>query len=46
MRSSDVIQLYDIVGWGARVSIVNEPLEAMFRAIASGGSADAQCRPS
>jgi len=29
MRSRDVIQLYDIVGWGARVTIVNEPLEAV-----------------
>ena len=28
MRSRDVIQLYDIVGWGAKVTIVNEPLEA------------------
>jgi lipoprotein-anchoring transpeptidase ErfK/SrfK len=30
MRSRDVIQLYDIVGWGARVTILNEPLEAMI----------------
>ena len=29
MRSRDVIQLYDIVGWGAKVTIVNEPLEAV-----------------
>ncbi|MEY2496925.1 MAG: hypothetical protein QOD12_481 [Verrucomicrobiota bacterium] len=29
MRSRDVIQLYDIVGWGAKVTILNEPLEAM-----------------
>ena len=29
MRSRDVIQLYDIVGWGARVTILNEPLAAM-----------------
>ena len=28
MRSRDVIQLYDIVGWGARVTILNEPLAA------------------
>ena len=28
MRSRDVIQLYDIVGPGAKVTIVNEPLEA------------------
>ena len=30
MRSRDVIQLYDIVGWGAKVTIVNEPLEAVL----------------
>jgi lipoprotein-anchoring transpeptidase ErfK/SrfK len=30
MRSRDVIQLYDIVGWGARVTILNEPLAAML----------------
>jgi lipoprotein-anchoring transpeptidase ErfK/SrfK len=30
MRSRDVIQLYDIVGWGAKVTIVNEPLEAVM----------------
>ena len=30
MRSRDVIQLYDIVGWGARVTILNEPLEAII----------------
>jgi lipoprotein-anchoring transpeptidase ErfK/SrfK len=29
MKSRDVMQLYDIVGWGARVTILNEPLEAM-----------------
>jgi lipoprotein-anchoring transpeptidase ErfK/SrfK len=29
MRSRDVIQLYDIVGWRAKVTIVNEPLEAV-----------------
>src|SRR5205814_6132420 len=29
MRSSDVIQLYEIVGWGAKVTIINQPLEAM-----------------
>jgi hypothetical protein len=29
MRSRDVIQLYDIVGPRARVTILNEPLEAM-----------------
>jgi lipoprotein-anchoring transpeptidase ErfK/SrfK len=30
MRSNDVIQLYDIVGQGARVTIANEPLEAVL----------------
>jgi lipoprotein-anchoring transpeptidase ErfK/SrfK len=29
MRSRDVIQLYDIVGWGARVTILDSPLAAM-----------------
>ncbi|MEY2481944.1 MAG: hypothetical protein QOK24_472 [Verrucomicrobiota bacterium] len=32
MRSRDVIQLYDAVGWGAKVTIVNDPLEAMVPA--------------
>jgi hypothetical protein len=32
MRSRDVIQLYDIVGPGAKVTIVNEPLEALLPA--------------
>lgn len=31
MRSRDVIQLYDIVGRGAKVTILNEPLEAMVQ---------------
>ena len=34
MRSQDVIQLYNIVGWGARVSIVNAPLAAVVPALA------------
>ena len=34
MRSRDVIQLYDIVGWGARVTILNEPLEAIVPSLA------------
>ena len=34
MRSRDVIQLYDVVGSGARVSIVNAPLAAMVPALA------------
>jgi lipoprotein-anchoring transpeptidase ErfK/SrfK len=32
MRSRDVIQLYDIVGWGAKVTIVNAPLETVVPA--------------
>jgi lipoprotein-anchoring transpeptidase ErfK/SrfK len=32
MRSRDVIQLYDIVGWGAKVTILNEPLQARLPA--------------
>ena len=35
MRSRDVIQLYDIVGWGAKVTIVNEPLEAVMTPISN-----------
>ena len=34
MRSRDVIQLYDIVGPRARVTILNEPLETMVPAVA------------
>jgi lipoprotein-anchoring transpeptidase ErfK/SrfK len=34
MRSRDVIQLFDIVGPQARVTILNEPLEAMVPAVA------------
>jgi lipoprotein-anchoring transpeptidase ErfK/SrfK len=34
MRSRDVIELYDTVGWGARVSIVNAPLAAAVPALA------------
>ena len=34
MRSRDVAQLYDVVGQGARVSIVNAPLAAMVPALA------------
>ena len=39
MRSSDVIQLYNIVGWGARVSIVNAPLAAVVPALAPAATA-------
>jgi len=35
MRSRDVIQLYNIVGWGARVSIVNAPLAAVVPALST-----------
>ena len=42
MRSQDVIQLYDIVGPGAKVTIVNEPLEAVVPTVApSAAVADA-----
>jgi lipoprotein-anchoring transpeptidase ErfK/SrfK len=34
MRSSDVIQLYNRVGWGARVTIANAPMAAVIPAIA------------
>ena len=34
MRSHDVIQLYNTVGWGARVSIVNAPLAAVVPSLA------------
>ena len=34
MRSRDVIQLYDVVGPQARVTILNEPLETMVPALA------------
>ncbi len=35
MRSSDVIQLYNVVGRGARVSIVNAPLAAAVPALST-----------
>jgi lipoprotein-anchoring transpeptidase ErfK/SrfK len=38
MRSSDIIQLYDIVGTGAGVTIVNAPLAAAVPGMASGNS--------
>ena len=42
MRSRDVIHLYDIVGRGAKVTIVNLPLAAVVPAVApSAGVADA-----
>ena len=41
MRSRDVIQLYGIVGRGAKVTIVNEPLEAVLPSASAGAVADA-----
>src|SRR6476661_2713979 len=38
MRSSDIIRLYDIVGTGAVVTIVNEPLVSAVPGLASGHS--------
>jgi lipoprotein-anchoring transpeptidase ErfK/SrfK len=38
MRSSDIIQLYSIVGIGAAVTIVNEPLVSAVPGLASGHS--------
>src|SRR5215472_6050598 len=38
MRSSDVVQLYNIVGVGAAVTIVNTPLVSAIPGIASGHS--------
>ena len=34
MRSQDVIQLFDIVGTGARVTIATLPLEALVPSLA------------
>jgi lipoprotein-anchoring transpeptidase ErfK/SrfK len=34
MRSRDVIQLYDVVSWGARVTILDQPLAAMVPSLA------------
>jgi lipoprotein-anchoring transpeptidase ErfK/SrfK len=41
MRSQDVIQLYNIVGYRARVTILNQPLEAMLPAPKASDAADA-----
>ena len=41
MRSQDMIQLYEIVGPRARVTILNEPLEAMLPAPKAPDAADA-----
>src|SRR4026208_828413 len=46
MRSSDIIQLYDIVGTGAAVTIVNAPLAAAVPSLGSAHSmADANTAP-
>ncbi len=45
MRSRDVIQLYDIVGNGARVSIVDAPVAAVLPAFAPGGAQIAAAQP-
>ena len=39
MRSDDVIHLYDVVGPGARVSIVNAPLASVVPAVSSSQTA-------
>ncbi len=45
MRSTDVIQLYDIVGRGARVSIVDAPLGAVMPALAPAATQIAAAEP-
>lgn len=45
MRSSDVIELYDIVGRGARVSVVDAPLTAVVPSLAPTGSQVAAMQP-
>ena len=45
MRSRDVIQLYEIVGFGARVSIVNAPLSTMVPARAPAAQVAAVAQP-
>src|SRR5204862_7576389 len=46
MRSSDIIQLYDIVGTGAAVTIVNAPLAAAVPSLVSAHSmADTNTAP-
>jgi hypothetical protein len=42
MRSTDVIQLYNVVGPGARVSIINGPLAAMVPMLTAPARALAQ----
>jgi lipoprotein-anchoring transpeptidase ErfK/SrfK len=45
MRSRDVIQLYDIVGWGARVTILDAPLSAAVPAAPGPGGTTAVSSP-
>jgi lipoprotein-anchoring transpeptidase ErfK/SrfK len=45
MRSSDVIDLYNVVGLGARVTIVDAPLAAVVPAMVSASSMDPQRNP-
>jgi hypothetical protein len=45
MRSSDVINLYNVVGLGARVTIVDAPLAAIVPAMTSASSMDPRRNP-
>lgn len=45
MRSRDVIQFYDIVGPGAKVTIVNEPLETVVPAVSPSADVADATRP-
>ncbi|MGZ5019168.1 MAG: L,D-transpeptidase [Chthoniobacterales bacterium] len=45
MKSRDVIRLYDIVGPGARVSIINAPLAAEVPVLAPAATAVANAQP-
>lgn len=45
MRSRDIIQLFDVVGYGARVSIVNAPLAAVVPALAPSAQQVATAQP-
>ena len=45
MRSSDVMRLYDVVGRGARVSIVNAPLAAVVPALESNANVASDSSP-
>ncbi len=45
MRSRDIIQLFDIVGTGARVTIATEPLEGLIPNLAPGAIRVAESEP-